>query len=39
MAAGLPWLVPPVFADPLVFVIALAIVKYRPQGFITKGRL
>jgi branched-chain amino acid transport system permease protein len=39
MAAGLPWLVPPVLADPLVFVIALAIVKYRPQGFITKGRL
>jgi branched-chain amino acid transport system permease protein len=39
MAAGLPWLVPPVFADPLVFVIALVIVKYRPQGFITQGRL
>jgi branched-chain amino acid transport system permease protein len=38
MAAGLPWLVPPVLADPLVFVIALAIVKYRPQGFINKGR-
>jgi branched-chain amino acid transport system permease protein len=39
MAAGLPWVVPPVFADPLVFVIALAIVKLRPQGFITEGKL
>ena len=38
-AAGLPWIVPPVFADPLVFVIALAIVKFRPQGFITEGKL
>jgi branched-chain amino acid transport system permease protein len=38
MASGLPWLVPPVLADPLVFVIALAIVKFRPQGFITPGR-
>ncbi len=39
MAAGLPWIVIPVLADPLVFVIALAIVKFRPQGFITQGRL
>ena len=39
MAAGLPWLVIPVLADPLVFVIALMIVKLRPQGFITQGRL
>jgi len=39
MAAGLPWLVIPVLADPLVFVIALVIVKFRPQGFITQGRL
>jgi branched-chain amino acid transport system permease protein len=38
-AAGLPWLVPPVLADPLVFVLALAIVRFRPQGFITQGRL
>jgi branched-chain amino acid transport system permease protein len=38
-AAGLPWLVIPVLADPLVFVLALAIVKFRPQGFITQGRL
>ncbi len=39
MAAGLPWLVMPVLADPLVFIIALVIVKFRPQGFITQGRL
>jgi branched-chain amino acid transport system permease protein len=32
MASGLPWLVPPVLADPLVFLIALVIVKVRPQG-------
>jgi branched-chain amino acid transport system permease protein len=37
--AGLPWMVIPVLADPLVFVLALAIVKFRPQGFITQGRL
>jgi branched-chain amino acid transport system permease protein len=39
MASGLPWLVAPVLADPLVFVIALGIVKLRPQGFIAVGRL
>lgn len=39
MASGLPWIVPPVFADPFVFLIALAIVKFRPQGFIAQGRL
>src|SRR3979409_1019079 len=39
MAAGLPWVVIPVLADPLVFIIALIIVKLRPQGFITQGRL
>lgn len=39
MAAGLPWVVIPVLADPLVFVIALAIVRLRPQGFINAGRL
>ena len=37
MASGLPWVVIPVLADPLVFVIALAIVKMRPQGFMTIG--
>jgi branched-chain amino acid transport system permease protein len=39
MAAGLPWIVPPVLADPLVFVIALAIVRLRPHGFIKAGRI
>ena len=39
MASGLPWIVPPVLADPLVFVIALTVVKFRPQGFITQGRM
>jgi branched-chain amino acid transport system permease protein len=38
MASGLPWLVPPVLADPLVFLIALVIVKLRPQGFWAVGR-
>jgi branched-chain amino acid transport system permease protein len=38
MAAGLPWVVIPVLADPLVFVIALAVVRLRPQGFIATGR-
>jgi branched-chain amino acid transport system permease protein len=36
MASGLPWAVPPVLADPLVFIIALIIVRFRPQGFIAK---
>ncbi len=38
LAAGLPWAVLPVLADPLVFVIALIIVKLRPQGFIAGAR-
>jgi urea transport system permease protein len=38
MASGLPWLVPPVLADPLVFLIALVIVKMRPQGFLGAAR-
>jgi branched-chain amino acid transport system permease protein len=38
LAAGLPWIVIPVLADPLVFVIALAFVKVRPLGFISRGR-
>jgi branched-chain amino acid transport system permease protein len=39
MSAGLPWVVPPVLADVLVFVIALVIVRFRPQGFVTRGRI
>jgi branched-chain amino acid transport system permease protein len=38
LAASLPWVVTPVLADPLVFVIALIIVKLRPQGFIAGAR-
>lgn len=38
LASGLPWAVLPVLADPLVFVIALVIVKLRPQGFIAGAR-
>jgi branched-chain amino acid transport system permease protein len=38
MASGLPWVVPPVLADPLVFLIALVIVKIRPQGLWSVGR-
>jgi branched-chain amino acid transport system permease protein len=38
LASGLPWVVLPVLADPLVFVIALAIVKLRPQGFVAGVR-
>lgn len=38
LAAGLPWAVLPVLADPLVFVTALVIVKLRPQGFIGGSR-
>ncbi len=38
LAAGLPWVVIPVLADPLVFVIALAIVRFRPQGLIAQGK-
>jgi hypothetical protein len=29
----------PVLADPLVFVVALTIVKFRPHGLLGKGRL
>ena len=39
LTASLPWVVIPVLADPLVFVIALAIVKVRPHGFMMRGRL
>lgn len=31
--------VKPIVAEVLVFVVALVIVKFRPQGFITKGRI
>jgi branched-chain amino acid transport system permease protein len=39
MSAALPWLVPPVLADVLVFVIAIVFVKFRPGGLIAGRRL
>jgi branched-chain amino acid transport system permease protein len=34
LSAALPWAVPPVLADVLVFVIAIVFVKFRPGGLI-----
>jgi branched-chain amino acid transport system permease protein len=38
MSAALPWAVPPVLADVLVFVIAIVFVKFRPGGLIAGRR-
>lgn len=38
LSAALPWLVSPVLADVLVFVIAIVIVKLRPAGLLSLGR-
>ncbi len=32
-------LIQPIVAEVLVFIVALVIVKFRPDGFITKGRI
>jgi branched-chain amino acid transport system permease protein len=37
-SAALPWAIKPVVADLLVFVIAIIIVKFRPQGLLSTGR-
>ena len=37
-SAALPWAIKPVVADVLVFLIAIAIVKVRPQGLLTTRR-
>ena len=37
-SAALPWVIKPVVADVLVFVIAIAIVKVRPEGLLSKWR-
>jgi branched-chain amino acid transport system permease protein len=37
-SAALPWAIKPVVADVLVFVIAIAIVKFRPKGLLSKWR-
>jgi branched-chain amino acid transport system permease protein len=38
LGAALPWLVSPVLADVLVFVIAIVIVKLRPAGLLSMRR-
>lgn len=38
LSAALPWLVAPVLADVLVFVIAIVIVKVRPAGLLSGER-
>jgi branched-chain amino acid transport system permease protein len=37
-SAALPWVIKPVVADVLVFVIAIAIVKFRPEGLLSRWR-
>jgi len=38
LSAALPWIMAPVVADVLVFVLAIIFVKFRPQGLLsTKG--
>ena len=34
LSAALPWVMSPVVADVLVFVLAIAFIKFRPQGLI-----
>jgi branched-chain amino acid transport system permease protein len=35
LSAALPWLIQPVIADVLVFVLAIIFIKFRPQGLIS----
>ena len=35
LSAALPWVIPPVIADVLVFVLAIVFIKFRPQGLIS----
>jgi branched-chain amino acid transport system permease protein len=35
MSAALPWVMAPVVADVLVFVLAIAFIKFRPQGLLS----
>jgi len=37
-SAALPWFIKPVVADVVVFVVAIAIMKVRPQGLLSSGR-
>ncbi|MGY8663840.1 branched-chain amino acid ABC transporter permease [Bradyrhizobium sp. UFLA05-109] len=34
LSAALPWIIAPVAADVLVFVLAIAFIKFRPQGLV-----
>jgi branched-chain amino acid transport system permease protein len=38
LGAGLPWVLSPVLADVLVFVIAIVVVKFRPAGLLSSER-
>jgi branched-chain amino acid transport system permease protein len=38
MASGLPYVLNPILADVLVFVIAIVLVKFRPTGLVSKWR-
>ena len=35
MSAALPWVIQPVVADVLVFVLAIVFIKFRPQGLVS----
>jgi branched-chain amino acid transport system permease protein len=35
LSAALPWVIPPVIADVLVFVLAIIFIKFRPQGLLS----
>jgi branched-chain amino acid transport system permease protein len=35
LSAALPWVIPPVIADVLVFVLAIIFIKFRPQGLVS----
>jgi len=38
MASGLPYMVNPILADVLVFVVAIVLVKLKPSGLLSKWR-
>jgi branched-chain amino acid transport system permease protein len=35
LSAALPWVMAPVVADVLVFVLAIVFIKFRPQGLLS----
>ena len=35
LSAALPWILSPVVADVLVFVLAIIFIKFRPQGLLS----